>query len=114
MDHKLLKEQAEYNKKEQITKKQNRERDFFADFISGKMKTSMIRSLAEFEKQFEYLWGGKDGPYTKEQKMFKEKWKNVRTSILDFGNNNIREVLDEIYAHIIYLETVTTTYINKE
>jgi hypothetical protein len=61
--------------------------------ISKRFQTTMIGSLARFEDAF-----GK--PLTDKQLEFLESWDYVRTSILNHGNNQMREAIDEIIDHI--------------
>jgi|694.fasta_scaffold01292_9 hypothetical protein len=69
--------------------------------ISKRFQTTMIGSLARFEDAFGYLWGhNSDKPLTDKQLEFLESWDYVRTSILNHGNNQMREAIDEIIDHI--------------
>lgn len=69
--------------------------------ISKRFQTTMIGSLARFEDAFGYLWGhNSDKALTEKQLEFLESWDYVRTSILNHGNNQMREAIDEIIDHI--------------
>lgn len=59
-------------------------------------KTTMIGALAKFEDYFGHLWGhDSNRRLTEEQKKFREIWSLVRTEILNNGNNQLRDVVDE-------------------
>lgn len=75
--------------------------------IRKKFDTTIIGSLAEFEKSFGYLWGcefNEDGnPYLiayneldVDQKKWRDIWNETRTNILDNGGSNSRAAQNEI------------------
>lgn len=69
--------------------------------ISKRFQTTMIGSLARFEDTFGFLWGhNSDKSLTDRELEFLENWEYVRTSILNHGNNQMREAIDEIIQHI--------------
>lgn len=64
-----------------------------------RIQTTMIGALSSIEKFLGFLWG--QGPdegqiLTKEQMQMKEVFEELRTEILDKGNNQIRNVEAEI------------------
>lgn len=66
-----------------------------------RFQTTIIGSLARFEETFGYLWGhNHDNELTPQQQEFSDMWDYVRTSILNHGNNQMREATDEIIEHI--------------
>ena len=69
--------------------------------ISTKMNTTMIGSLATFEKNFGFLWGQgkKDSERTEEERECYTLWQNVRTEVLNNGNNQIRALRNELQNH---------------
>jgi len=65
--------------------------------IKKKIETTMIGALARFEEGFGRLWGhDSDEPLSQDQIRNKMVWDNVRESILDHGNSQIRKALSEI------------------
>lgn len=69
--------------------------------ITKRFQTTIIGSLARFEDSFGYLWGhNSDKDLTAKQQEFLDMWDHVRTSILNHGNNQMREAIDEIIEHI--------------
>jgi hypothetical protein len=69
--------------------------------LSRRFQTTIIGSLARFEDTFGYLWGhNSDKDLTEKQKAFLDNWEYVRTSILNHGNNQMREAIDDVIEHI--------------
>lgn len=69
--------------------------------INKRFQTTIIGSLARFEENFGYLWGhNSDKDLTEKQKEFLDIWEYVRTSILNHGNNQMREAIDDVIQHI--------------
>lgn len=69
--------------------------------ITKRFQTTIIGSLARFEDNFGYLWGhNSNKELTDKQQEFLDMWDYVRTSILNHGNNQMREAIDEIIEHI--------------
>lgn len=69
--------------------------------INKRFQTTIIGSLARFEDNFGYLWGQDSSKsLTDKQKEFLDLWEHTRTSILNHGNNQMREAIDEIVDHI--------------
>src|SRR5687767_13493781 len=60
--------------------------------ISTKMNTTFIGALSSFEKNFGFLWGQgkKDADRTDEEKQLNQIWQNIRTEVLNNGNNQLR------------------------
>lgn len=70
--------------------------------IERKFRTTMIGALDKFEKAFGYLWGhNKNSRLTEEELDMKEIWEDVRTQILDNGNNNMRAAQQEIAQYTL-------------
>lgn len=69
--------------------------------VTKRFQTTIIGSLARFEDTFGYLWGhNSDNELTPKQQEFLDMWDYVRTAILNHGNNQMREAIDEIIEHI--------------
>lgn len=64
--------------------------------LETRFKTLMIGSLSRFENSFGYLWNHGDDPKTDSQEEFRDKWEDLRTDILNHGNNQIRQAVDEL------------------
>ena len=62
------------------------------------MQTIMIGELDRFERVFAYLWGSDADINTLSLKelQFRDMWQDVRTQILDFGNDKIREFKEKM------------------
>lgn len=63
--------------------------------IKKKITTTMIGALAEFEREFAYLWD-ENSPMVEQ---FSEKWGAVREAILDMGNDHIRRMGEELESY---------------
>jgi hypothetical protein len=58
-----------------------------------KIQTTMIGALSTVEKSFGFLWGHESGePLTPEQEHVKQLYDEVRSEILDRGNNQARNL----------------------
>lgn len=69
--------------------------------INKRFQTTIIGSLARFEETFGYLWGHNySNELTEKQEEFLDMWDHVRTSILNHGNNQMREAIDDIITYI--------------
>ena len=81
--------------------KKNNSRKSIVHQISKRFQTTIIGSLARFEDHFGYLWGhNSDKPLTDRQKEFLDLWEYTRTSILNHGNNQMRDSIDEIIEYL--------------
>lgn len=71
--------------------------------LEKKVQTSFIGALSQFENLFSHLWGyNKDErDLTDEQFDMREMWEEVRTNILNNGNNQIRAIQNEINQYTI-------------
>ena len=89
-DHKALRNlREEIKKKNEESYKENSKKRLINN-IDKKFKTTMIGSLAVFEKYFGALWGHGDSNITDEQKHFRQLWEEARTDILNNGNTQMR------------------------
>jgi hypothetical protein len=69
--------------------------------ISKRFQTTIIGSLARMEDNFGYLWGhNSNGELTEKQQEFADLWEYTRTSILNHGNNQMREAIDEVIDYV--------------
>ena len=76
----------------------------------------MIGSLAHFENTFGELWGhGKlDDNLTNEELYWHDKWEEVRTEILNNGNNQLRAAIDEMAEYTLTWNRHKTNFIIKQ
>ena len=67
-----------------------------------KIQTTMIGALSTVEKHFGFLWGHESSePLSPEQEHLKEIYNEVRSEILDRGNNQARNLETEFAAYDI-------------
>lgn len=97
--HKLQRQQAKsrigHDSKERLKK-----------IAMRKFKTCFIAALAEFEDVFGEMWGHNlsDDELTDTQKLNREKWRQVRTNILNKGNTQARALVAEMDLHKVEFE----------
>lgn len=69
--------------------------------INKRFQTTIIGSLARFEENFGYLWGqNSDKELTDKQKEFLDLWEFTRTAILNHGNHQMRNAVDDVIEYI--------------
>lgn len=69
-------------------------------FMEKRIQTTMIGALARIEKTFGDLWGqNKEGNLTEEEENFADMWDYLRNDILNYGNNQIRQVKEDFYKY---------------
>jgi hypothetical protein len=56
----------------------------------------MIGALSRIEDSLGYLWNHGDDPDNETQKLFADKWENLRLELLNHGNNQIRLAADDL------------------
>lgn len=66
--------------------------------ITKRFQTTMIGSLHQFEKYFGYLWGIDldEDELTDKQLDLRDRWEITRNQILNNGNNQLRQMLNDI------------------
>ena len=84
-----------------------------------KIQTTMIGALSTLEKGFGFLWGHESSePLTPEQEHLKETYEEVRSEILDRGNNQARNLEAEFANYEInwlrYQITLPVKTFNQE
>jgi hypothetical protein len=83
-----------------------------------KMQTVFIGALDAIEHAFGHLWGIdlRDEDRTDEEKEIFELWQELRTEILNNGNNQARALLNEISNHVVQWNRygATFTIVNKD
>jgi hypothetical protein len=94
--------------------KQAQSKQLFLDLMTNRIKTAFIFSIAEFERNFGYLWGHDkpENELNQNEKIFLQMFKDIRKRILDNGNNQIRNLHDDLnYFNINF---VTKTIIMRK
>lgn len=74
----------------------NKHQDKIIKDTETRMRTIMIGALSRIEDTFGYLWNHGDEPETANQKLFSDKWENLRLELLNHGNNQIRLAADDL------------------
>lgn len=66
--------------------------------ITKRFQTTMIGALYQFEKNFGYLWGIDldEDELSNRQLDMRDSWEDTRNSILNNGNNQLRQVVSEL------------------
>lgn len=66
--------------------------------IKKRFQTTMIGALYQFEKNFGYLWGIDLDEYklNNHQLDMRDAWEDTRNSILNNGNNQLRQILNDL------------------
>lgn len=87
-----------------------------SNIISKKFETTMIGSLDIIEKNLGFLWGhGKDyGEKSTSEKMYYDLYQEIRTQILDKGNNQLRLVQTELSEYNISWNRYKQDFIIKK
>lgn len=91
----IRKQSAEY-KKLRETKYKADSKDRLSKILKKKIQTTMIGALSTIEENFGFLWNSTDGTLTKEQEVMKNLYNQVRSDILDKGNNQARNIDAEL------------------
>lgn len=84
--------------------------------ITQKLNTTFIGAISTFEKNFSFLWGAgkKESELTDEEKHLLNIWQNVRTEVLNNGNNQLRALRNELQNHNVSWNRHTITIQAKE
>lgn len=84
--------------------------------MDKKFRTTMIGALASFESKFGGLWGHgiSIDELTEEQLKFRQFWDEVRTEILNKGNNQSRAAQEEIAQYTITWDKFKVEFIVKK
>jgi hypothetical protein len=80
---------------------QSKEEKLIKD-IETRLRTVMIGSISRMENAFGYLWNHGSDPETENQARFSDKWEDLRLSILNHGNKQIREAIDDLADFFTY------------
>jgi|APGre2960657404_1045060.scaffolds.fasta_scaffold00218_6 hypothetical protein len=82
----------------------NSSRRQIIDQMETRFKTIMIGSIARFEKEFGALWNNNNEPTNDQEVYFGDKWEDLRQDLLDHGNNQIRQGLEELNMYLNSVE----------
>ncbi len=115
-EQKKLREQAKKRNEEKYRESSKKR---LISNIEKKFKTTMIGSLASFEKYFGELWGHGAEELTPEELRFRELWEQARTEILNNGNSQLRIAQEEIAQYSMtwnryHIDFLVTPQDNKE
>ena len=110
-DHKALRNLREEIKKKNEESYRDNSKKRLINNVDKKFKTTMIGSLAVFEKYFGALWGHGDSSLTEEQKHFRQLWEDTRTDILNNGNTQMRIAQEEIAQYTMTWNRYKTEFI---
>lgn len=74
--------------------------------ITKRIKTSFIGALDSVESHMSPLWESEDGkPLTEAQKEIREMFMMIRSEILDKGNNQIREMKNDLDVYEVQFKS---------
>ena len=92
----LIRKNADY-RKQRMDRYKTDSRDRLSKIIKKKIETTMIGALSSLEEHLGFLWSNADGsPLTDEQTLMKDVYQEIRSEILDKGNNQARNVEAEL------------------
>ena len=78
--------------------------------LETRLKTIMIGGLSRFEDSFGYLWNIDGDPQNDHQKYMSDRWEQTRTDLLNHGNRQIRQALDELVDFIEHKNKFSYNY----
>ena len=83
------------NSKDDLYKEKSKDR--LTKNCKKKVQTTMIGALSSIEDHLGFLWGhDKDQELTEQQKKYEIIWDDLRNEILNHGNYNLREGLEDV------------------
>lgn len=90
---------------------QNRSGERLARSIESKFRTTFIGALSAFEDAFSSEWGNRlpEDQITDEEYEKRKVWEQVRTRILNNGNNQLRAALTELGEYTVEWNRHTIT-----
>lgn len=87
----------------------NKEQQILSN-IEKRLKTIMIGGLSRFENSFGYLWNIDGDPQNHQQQMLSDKWEDTRTDLLNHGNHQIRQAMNDLLDYIQYKNKYSNSY----
>lgn len=84
--------------------------------MDKKFRTTFIGALSAFEKAFGYLWGDlrPEEELTDEEYNYRKVWENVRTNVLNNGNNQRRAAQAELSEYTVDWNGYSVNFIIKD
>jgi hypothetical protein len=111
VQHWELKKRADENKRlaEENYKANSKTR--LTHSIETKIRTTMIGALDKFEKKLGFLWDPQSNDEIPSANELAELWQEVRTEILDNGNNQIRAIKEEVGLYDVKFNKYVTEFL---
>jgi hypothetical protein len=78
--------------------------------LETRLRTVMIGSISRIEDTFGYLWNHGNEPSTKNQEIFADRWDDLRLTILNHGNRQIREAINDLQKFFHHEEKYPYNY----
>jgi len=115
-NHSELAKKVEERRKLEEHRYQEGSKKRLMNSLERKFKTTMIGSLARFERVFGYLWAHnvKGRALTNEERKAKELWDEVRNDILDNGHAQLRGAQQEITQYDMKFNRYRTEFLTKQ
>ncbi len=76
--------------------------------IEKRFKTTMIGSLAQFEKRFQHLWEDENIDEDRRE-YYSELWQDTRDEVLNNGNHQSRSALKDLKTYL-FPNTIKNNY----
>lgn len=92
---KIVKERKNYKHDREQKYKQD-SKDRLSKIVKKKIQTTMIGALSSIEEHFGFLWDENNGNTKEENARIKKIYEEVRSEILDKGNNQARNIDSEL------------------
>lgn len=64
-------------------------------YMEKRLQTTMIGAIARMEENFGFLWGHDKERLTAKEEEFLDIWEFTRNQILNYGNNQLRNIRDD-------------------
>lgn len=64
-------------------------------YMEKRLQTTMIGAIARMEENFGFLWGQDQENITLKEEKFLDIWELTRHQILNYGNNQLRNIQDD-------------------
>jgi len=64
-------------------------------YMEKRLQTTMIGAIARMEENFGFLWGHDKENITAKEEEFLDIWEFTRNQILNYGNNQLRNIGDD-------------------
>ena len=84
-------------------------KDKLAKMVEKRIRTTMIGALAAVEEKFGMLWEN-DGKMNREQEKAYSLFQEIRSSILDKGNDQIRQLEKDLEYFVVELRRITLEF----